>query len=122
METGWLPLLRWSVGIVWLVTGVLSLGIYPVEESHALLARLHVEGAPAGVLLYGAALLDIALGFAVLFLRRRWIWRLQIGIMLGYTILISLFLPEFWLHPFGPILKNIPLLAIMLVMHEHEKR
>jgi uncharacterized protein YbjT (DUF2867 family) len=118
----WLrPLLRWSVALLWIVTGVLSLGIYPTEESYALLARLEIEGPTAAVMLYGAALLDIALGVAVLILRRRWVWRAQLAIILGYTFLITIFLPEFWLHPFGPILKNIPLLALLVLLHEYER-
>jgi hypothetical protein len=26
-------------------------------------------------------------------------------------VVITIWLPQFWLHPFGPITKNIPLLA-----------
>jgi hypothetical protein len=47
-------------------------------------------------------------------------WRLQIAVMLGYTALITLFLPELWLHPFGPLLKNVPMLAATLLLHEME--
>jgi hypothetical protein len=32
-----------------------------------------------------------------------------------YTLTITFTLPEFWMHPFGPVLKNIPLLATLLV-------
>ena len=34
----------------------------------------------------------------------------------GYTVLISIWLPEFWLHPFGPLLKNIPVAAAILAL------
>jgi uncharacterized protein YbjT (DUF2867 family) len=112
-----LPLLRLSIAIVWIWTGIVSLGLYPVEQSYALLARLRIEGVPATIMLYGAALLDVALGVATLALRRRtWLWRAQIALIAGYMVLISIGLPEFWLHPYGPILKNLPLLvAIGLV-------
>ena len=36
---------------------------------------------------------------------------LQLLLIAGYTLLISLFLPEYWLHPYGPISKNLPLMA-----------
>jgi uncharacterized protein YbjT (DUF2867 family) len=118
-----LPLLRVSIAIVWIVTGLLSFGIYPVEESYALLARV---GAPAGLaplLLYGAAAFDLALGVGILFLRRRgWLWLLQITLILTYTIIISIKLPEFWLHPYGPILKNVPMLAAIWLLFELERR
>jgi hypothetical protein len=29
--------------------------------------------------------------------------------MLLYTLIISLFLPAQWAHPFGPVVKNLPL-------------
>jgi len=112
-----LPPLRLSIALVWIVTGLLSLGLYPVHDSYALLARLGVAGVLAPVLLYGAAALDLALGLATLFVRR-WplLWWLQIALMVGYMVLITWALPEFWLHPFGPILKNLPMLAAIALL------
>jgi hypothetical protein len=117
-----LPLLRVSIATVWIWTGIVSLGLYPVEQSHALLARVGLHGALATTALYGAALLDLALGIGVFVLkRRRWLWRAQIALMLAYTALITMYLPEYWLHPYGPILKNLPLLAAILVVHEFDE-
>ncbi|MBX3626752.1 MAG: NAD-dependent epimerase/dehydratase family protein [Rhizobacter sp.] len=118
-QLSWLlPLLRVSVALVWIVTGVLSLGVYPVEDSYALLARLDVRGALAPLLLYGAAALDLALGVLTLTLRqhRHALWLAQLGLILGYMVLITWRLPEFWLHPYGPILKNLPMLAAIAVL------
>jgi uncharacterized protein YbjT (DUF2867 family) len=117
---GWqLPLLELALAATWIWTGIVSLGLYPVADSYALLARLSITGGLATTMLYGAAALDLALGVAVLALRppvaRRWMWRVQIAIVLGYTVLISVWIPEFWLHPYGPILKNLPLVAATLV-------
>ena len=118
-----LPLLRWSVAAVWIVTGILSLGLYPVADSYALLARVGVGPAWAPLALYGAALLDLALGVGILLLqRRRWLWIAQIVLMLGYTAIITWRLPEYWLHPFGPILKNLPLLAALGLLLAFEKK
>jgi len=113
-----LPLLRGSLGLVWIVSGVVSLGLYPVEESLAMLQRVGLTGAFARLTLYGSALLDIALGVATLFLHRKILWQLQAALILGYTAIISVFLPELWLHPFGPVLKNLPMLAALIVLHE----
>jgi uncharacterized protein YbjT (DUF2867 family) len=114
-----LPMLRASVGLLWIATGIISLGVYPVEESYALLARVGVIGALAPFALYGAAILDLALGIAVFTLRRRRVlWRAQIGLILVYSIVIAWKLPEFWLHPFAPLLKNIPLIAAIVLLHE----
>ena len=111
---GWaVPLLRWATAVLWIATGLLSAFVFPVNESLDLLARTGLHGMAATIALYGAAALDLALGLA-LFLRapvRRWAYRVQIALMLGYTALITAFLPEYWAHPYGPVLKNLPLLA-----------
>jgi uncharacterized protein YbjT (DUF2867 family) len=118
-----LPLLRWSIAVVWIVTGIVSLGLYPTSESYALLLRAGVSAAHAPVFLYGAAALDLFLGFATLIMRRRrWLWIAQILLILGYTLIITLKLPEFWLHPYGPVLKNLPLLAALWLLYELEPR
>jgi uncharacterized protein YbjT (DUF2867 family) len=119
-----LPMLRLSVAAVWIVTGIVSLGLYPVSDSYALLARVGITGALAApAALYGAALLDLALGIATLSMRRRRaLWLGQMALIVGYTVLISVFLPEFWLHPYGPLLKNLPMLAaiaMLFVLEEH---
>lgn len=40
----------------------------------------------------------------------------QLLLVLGYTVIITLWLPAQWLHPFGPVLKNLPLLAMILAL------
>jgi hypothetical protein len=123
-KLGWLvPVLRVAIACVWIVTGIVSLGLYPVSESYALLARVGVPGALAPVMLYGAAALDIALGIGVLALaRRRALWLAQIAVIVGYTVIITWKLPEFWLHPYGPLLKNLPMLAAIWLLCELEER
>ena len=117
-----LPLARTAVAFVWIVTGIVSLGVYPVEESYALLARVGLTGTAAAVALYGAALLDLAFGVGTLALRRRkWLYRAQIALIVGYMAIITLWLPEYWLHPYGPLTKNLPMLALILMLHEFEE-
>lgn len=119
----WLqPVLRISLAIIWLVAGIISMGIYPVEESYFLLARVGVPEDFASIILYGAASLDIIFGIGTLFLRhRKFLWIAQAVLIILYTLIITLYLPEFWLHPFGPIIKNLPILAIIWLLYELEK-
>lgn len=118
-----LPLLRYAIALVWFTAGIVSLGIYPVEQSLRLLAATGATGALAWLLLYGAAAFDLALGVATLTLwRRRWLWQLQIALIVFYTLVISIALPEFWAHPYGPIVKNLPMLAGILLLMELEGR
>lgn len=117
-----LPLLRVSIAVMWLVTGFVSLWVYPVADSLELLRRVGVPIALGPLMLYGAAGLDFALGVGTLVLRRRRpLWLAQIALIVFYTAAISLYLPEFWAHPYGPILKNLPLLAAIWVLYALEK-
>lgn len=117
-----LAVLRISIALVWIVTGIVSLGLYPVEDSYALLARVGITGMLAPVMLYGAAVLDLAFGIAIFALKRRyWLWLAQLAVILFYTAIITWKLPEFWLHPYGPLLKNLPMLAAIWLLLEWEK-
>jgi hypothetical protein len=119
---GWLaPILRLSIAIVWLWTGVVSLALYPHELSYALLARVGAPPQLAPWLLYGAASLDFTFGAATLLLRRRRaLWLAQITVIVLYTLIITFAIPVFWLHPFGPIVKNLPMLAAIGVSYALE--
>jgi uncharacterized protein YbjT (DUF2867 family) len=118
-----LPLLSGSIALVWLVSGIVSLGVYPRDQSYALLNRVGLTGAWASAALYGAAALDLAIGIAILVMRRRrWLWLAQIVLIVAYSAIIAWALPQFWLHPFGPLIKNVPMLVglLMLLMLEDE--
>ncbi|MBL0420006.1 SDR family oxidoreductase [Ramlibacter sp. AW1] len=121
----WVPVLRVALALLWLWTAVVSLGLYPVQDSYALLAQVGITGAAAPVALYGAALLDGVLGLLTLACPARWrraLWALQLLVIAGYTALITLFLPEYWLHPYGPISKNLPILAAIGLLWGLEPR
>lgn len=124
VQLGWLlALLRLSIAAVWIVTGIVSLGLYPKEESLALLARTGVPESLGPLFLYSAAALDLVLGLATLLMRnRRYLWIAQIVLILVYTAIITVRLPEFWLHPYGPLLKNLPMLAAIYLLMRLERR
>lgn len=116
---GWLhPLLRLSLALVWLVTAVVSLGVYPVQQSYELLERSGVPSTWQPLALWGAALLDLLLGLLTLWRWRgqRWLWLAQGLLILFYSAVITLKLPEFWLHPYGPMTKNLPLLGLLTLL------
>jgi uncharacterized membrane protein YphA (DoxX/SURF4 family) len=121
-QLAWLlPLLRVSLAAVWLTAGVVSFGLYPVSDSMALLARTGLTGPAASIALYGAATLDIVMGLATLFAPRRGLWLAQIGLIAAYTAIITIFLPEQWLHPYGPVVKNLPILAALAMLHQLDR-
>jgi uncharacterized protein YbjT (DUF2867 family) len=118
-----LPMLRVSIALVWIGTALVSFGLYPRSASYELLGRVGVPSTLQPLFLYGAATFDLALGIATLFLPRRpALWCAQLALILAYTALITWRLPEFWLHPYGPILKNLPMLAMIFALYVLEKR
>jgi uncharacterized protein YbjT (DUF2867 family) len=123
-QLGWmLPLLRVSIAVVWIVTGIVSLGLFPVSSSLELLARSGVPAFLGPLFLYSAAALDLVLGLATLMMkRRRALWLAQIGLIAVYTLIITVRMPEFWLHPYGPLVKNLPMLALIYVLYRFEER
>ena len=120
MKPADLRLIRTTLAIIWLVTGMLSLGIYPQQDSLHLLSRMGLQGTPALAALYLAAMLDMVLGLLTLIMRRKILWVLQALLIFFYTLMISFWLPEFWLHPFGPILKNLAILVLLWLLYQYE--
>ena len=117
-----LKLMRYTLAIVWLVTGVLSLGIFPQRESLSLLESVGLHGTIALPVLYGSASLDIVLGILTLIRPVPMLWRAQAALVIAYSIIIAIFLPVYWLHPFGPLLKNLPILLLLWMLHQHEEK
>jgi len=54
--------------------------------------------------------------------KRRLLWLAQIAVVLAYTAIISVRLPQLWLEPFGPVLKNLPVLAALWLLYVTEER
>jgi hypothetical protein len=123
-QLGWLlPVLRWSIVAVWIATAIVSFGLYPVEASYDLLARTGIPPVLQPLMLYGAASFDLLLGLGIAFLpRRRWLWLAQLALIGFYTLVIAFKLPEFLLHPYGPLTKNLPMLAAIWLLYELEER
>jgi hypothetical protein len=55
-------------------------------------------------------------------MRSRLVWQAQMMLVLVYTVIITIRLPEYLTHPFGPILKNLPILASLWMLAEFEPR
>jgi len=109
-----------SLSIIWIASGVVSL--ISLEQSRDLIASVGIEGALGDTIIITAAICDVFLGVFLWHARlRRWIIYMQMGFMLAYIIIISLFLPAFWLHPFAPIIKNLAMFVLLLYVMAEEK-
>jgi uncharacterized protein YbjT (DUF2867 family) len=111
------PMLRLSIASVWLIAGVISLWVYPREASESLLVRsgIPAEMAPSVLNLLAGA--DIGLGLGTWM---KWhlpfITLIQLCLIVGFSLVIAVSLPEFVIHPFGAVVKNLPLFVATLVM------
>ncbi|WP_116135499.1 SDR family oxidoreductase [Trinickia diaoshuihuensis] len=112
--------LRIALAITWLGTAVCSAFFYPKAESLALLARLHLHGGAALGLLYGASAIDAMIGVLTLTHPGKRLWIAQAFLVGLYSCIVAITLPEFLWHPFGPILKNVPILAVLGVLTMEE--
>jgi len=109
------PLLRFTLATLWLASGLVGF-VVPISSSAAELLAV-VSPALATLLVWLSCGLDIAVSVA-LFAR----WRprvtaaVQIAAIVTYTAVLSVLRPALWLDPFGPLLKNVPIIAAVLAL------
>jgi uncharacterized protein YbjT (DUF2867 family) len=110
------PMLRGALTLTWLGSGLVGL-LLPADRLAPLLNRLGLAGPVGMAMAVGFSLADLAIALALLL---RWrpglAMAVQLLVVLGYTIGLGLLAPELWLDPFGPLLKNLPILAAILAL------
>ena len=115
---GWTPraiwLLRAGMAAVWITEGLFPKILFHQPMELAIVARSGlVPGDPAAFLRF-MGLCQLASGIAVLVLRGRplrFILWCQVIALLLLPILVSVQDPFLWVHPFAPLVKNIPIIA-----------
>ena len=118
-------LLRASLVVVWLATAVVS--VWELHgQSRELLAGLptawaggHAPWLPTAIILAGAAA-DAVLGLWLALRPGRKAYGAALLMMLAMTLLATAIHPAWWLHPFGPLTKNLPIAAILWVLLQDE--
>lgn len=115
--------LRLTLAFIWLWSGFVSAFLYPPEQSYQLLIPLGITGIAASFCLYGLIIMDVVIGMATLCRYQfKSLLILQIVLIVGYSIVISFGLPEYFFHPFAPIIKNLALVVIALILLALEER
>ncbi|RQU39138.1 NAD-dependent epimerase/dehydratase family protein [Burkholderia cenocepacia] len=115
------PVLVGALAIVWIWTAIASAFIHPLHASLALLAPAHLTGLPALIALYAASALDFAFGIATVIAPSRRLWAAQAALIVAYSAVIAVTMPGLLAEPFGPVLKNVPILAILLILYSEEE-
>ncbi len=116
-----------ALAFLWLYSGVVPV-LFNRQASLQLVLQLGFGINMAWLLLMGASVLDVL--FAVLCVspvrQKSWLWGVQALTVLVYNLLILLLLPkeilvEQLLHPFAPIIKNVPILAVLVLLYQFHR-
>jgi hypothetical protein len=104
---------KYSVAFVWIFTGLTSVFFSP-EIGFEILANANIIGSLAELAIYAGGILDIILGLWLLTsFKTKLCCIMQVGVIVIYTVLLTFIDANFWLHPFGPITKNIPIIVLI---------
>lgn len=107
-------LLRFSLIAVWLVTAAVSL--FELNgQSRQVLADAGVVS-PAWLvqsLIIGGAVADLLVGIALWRWPGRASYIAALALMAAMTLAATVLQPSLWLHPLGPLLKNLPIAAVL---------
>jgi hypothetical protein len=109
-------MLRLSIAFMWLYTALVTALLPQSSGVLNLLARCGFEGRAGVVVMVASCTLNAVLGALMLRRPAPWVWPLQIGAVLGYTVTAALNMPELAIDHCGPLVKNVPVLAVLLLL------
>ncbi|HFS67644.1 MAG TPA: SDR family oxidoreductase, partial [Flavobacteriia bacterium] len=116
------PLLRVIIAFVWIWSGIVSAFLYPQALALGLLYEIGIPENFALPILYFASFLDILIGILTLMAYRlQSLLKFQLLVIGVYTLLLTFLSGHHWLHPFGPVLKNLPLMVSIYILSRLEK-
>jgi len=111
-----LDLLRWSLVFVWLSTAVVSVWELNGQSQQLLAAARLQNPVTVRTLILGGAAADAVLGLWMLLRPSRNAYAAALAVMLLMTVVATFLLPTLWLHPLGPLSKNLPIAAALWLL------
>lgn len=114
--------MRISLIVIWLGTALVSaidfMAAPPVSNVGGVGAQLLADAGITNpswqsLLIWGGLLADLLVGLALWLKPGRNSYWMALGLMSAMTVVGSAIQPELWLHPLGPLLKNLPIAAIL---------
>lgn len=109
-------LLRLSLVFVWLYTALASFLAMEGRSAELFIGTVMEGSRLIPVLIWGGIAVDVALGVAMYLRPARLIYLLALMFMLLMTLMATILAPALWLEPLGPLTKNVPIAAILLVL------
>ena len=115
-------LLRFSLVAVWLVTAIVSI-VELDGQSRQVLAQAGIASPPWLVqwLIVGGAAADLVIALALWLRPGRTSYAAALALMLVMTLVATVLQPTLWLHPLGPLLKNLPIAALLWHLYRRAK-
>lgn len=115
---GWTLRARWllraGVGIIWITEGIVPKMLYQQETELRVVAESGLVPWRPEDFLFWLGFVQAASGFCVFLLNGkplRLLLACQLAALVALPILVSLHNWELWVNPFGPLTKNVPILA-----------
>jgi hypothetical protein len=114
--------LRLSLVAVWLFTAFASL-VELNGQSRQVLADAGIASPPwlVQLLILGGAAADLVIGLALWWRPGRTSYLAALGLMLLMTAAATFLQPALWVHPLGPLLKNLPIAALLWHLYRRTK-
>lgn len=107
------PVITAVLFLTWVVSGLLGFA-FGVPAAQDLLTTFGFSSTDPQLVTWGTSGWNILLGLVLLTpLRTGLLTGLQLLTVLVYTIALSIAHPQLWMDPFGPLLKNIPILLLV---------
>jgi hypothetical protein len=112
---------RLGIAFLWLWTAAVTYFAWPHRETLSWLGSLWPRlGTPFW--LTASCVLDATMGVASLVWPRKRLWQAQFALTAVYSVALAVSLPWSWSHPFGPLTKNLAVLATMLFLALQESK
>lgn len=117
-----LGVLRAGLVFVWLATAVVSVVELDGQSSELLKQAGWSDPLAIRVVILVGAGVDLVLGLGMALWPARGVFLMALAMMGIMTIAATVLAPTLWLHPLGPMTKNIPLAACLWMLLREERR
>ena len=112
----------YSLAFLWVFTGLTSIYFSP-EIGYEILASANITDLMADFSVYAGGALDIVLGLWLLTsVKAKLCCIVQVATIALYTLILTVIDASFWVHPFGPITKNIPIIVLIIFVYSSSSK
>jgi hypothetical protein len=120
LRTHWL--LRGGMSVIWITEGLFPKILFPQQIEREVVANSRLVPGDPAVFLLNLGVCEVAAGVLTLLLRGRafrWLLLGQLVALVVLPVVVALQDERLWVHPFGPLTKNVPILVGTWVLYLH---